>query len=296
MRSIYFTLAFGLLYLLLAGCSSPYESNNDLLDKKSIRSSIYQIEDREIHYVERTGEGPTILFVHGTPGSWEAFRYYLANEELASKARLLSVDRPGFGGSSETGVISRLSEQARLLSPLLSREQETDKVLLVGHSLGAPIAARMALDYPDNIAGLLLIAPSLDPVLEKPRWYNRLASFRAVQWVVPSELKRANDEVMTLPGELEVLEPLWQLLRVPVTVVQGMEDKLVNPANIDFLENRIDNCLKSVRIKNGGHFIIWKQPDLILQELHALLDRVGTEKQDGGSFNHSCHFNLENLL
>jgi pimeloyl-ACP methyl ester carboxylesterase len=41
--------------------------------------------------------------------------------------------------------------------------------------------------------------------------------------------------------------------------------------------------LKLVRIKNGGHFIIWKQPELILKELYALLDRIGTGKQDGGS-------------
>ncbi len=240
MRPIFFLLPLGLLHLLFTGCSPPYQSDNDLLDNESIHSSRYRIEGHEIHYVERTGGGPTIIFIHGTPGSWEAFSYYLADEELASKARLLSVDRPGFGESSETGVMKHLSDQARLLSPLLFRGQGASRVVLVGHSLGAPVAARMALDYPENIAGLLLIAPSLDPVLEKPRWYNRLATYTAVQWIVPNELNRANIEVMALPDELKVLEPLWQLLSVPITVVQGMKDKLVDPANIDFLENHID--------------------------------------------------------
>ena len=273
MRFVIFMLTCFFLHPLLAGCGPPYQSDGDnLLDNKSIHSLKYHIEGREIHYVEREGGGATILFIHGTPGSWKAFNHYLANDELSSKARLLSVDRPGFGGSAEGGIIRSLSDQARLLSPLLLRAQGADKVVLVGHSLGAPLAARIALDYPDDIAGLLLIAPSLDPALEKPRWYNRLASFTVVQWLVPNELKRANVEVMTLSDELQVMVPLWQSIRVPVTVVQGMEDKLVDPANIDFLENHITQDLKSVRIEKSGHFILWKQPDLILKELHALLD------------------------
>jgi pimeloyl-ACP methyl ester carboxylesterase len=273
MRFVFFILTCFFLNALFVGCGPPYKSNSDdLLDNKAVHSLRYHIEGREIHYVERDGVGATILFIHGTPGSWEAFGYYLADDELASKALLISVDRPGFGGSSEGGIVRSLSDQARLLSPLLLRAQGAKKVVLVGHSLGAPLAARIALAYPDNIAGLLLIAPSLDPALEKPRWYNRLASYTMLQWLVPNELQRANVEVMTLADELQVMVPLWQSLRVPVTVIQGMEDKLVDPANIDFLENHIAQDLKSVRIRNGGHFILWKQPNLILQELYALLD------------------------
>ena len=238
----------------------------------------YQVEERDIHYVEREGGGPSIIFIHGTPGSWEAFRYYLSNDELAARARLLAVDRPGFGSSADGGIVVRLSDQARFLSPLLSISQENRPVLLVGHSLGAPIAARIALDHPDEVAGLLLIAPSLDPELEKPRWYNRLASWWWIRWLLPEALQRANDEVMVLPGELETLEPLWRTLNIPVTVIQGMSDKLVNPANSDYLDDRIGNGLKVEKILNAGHFILWKQPHYITDELHGLLDIISPEE------------------
>ena len=268
----------GLLIVLLGGCSPPYPSGDtEGSNEKYFRSMTYQVGERHIHYVEREGRGPSILFIHGTPGSWEAFRNYLSNDELAARARLLSVDRPGFGSSSDGGIVVRLSDQARLLSPLLSLTQENNPVLLVGHSLGAPVAARIALDHPDEVAGLLLIAPSLDPELEKPRWYNRLASWGWIQWILPDELQLANDEVMVLPGELKNLEPLWKTLNMPVTVIQGMSDKLVDPANSNYLVNYIGGGLKVERIQNAGHFILWKQPHYILDELHALLDMIENE-------------------
>src|SRR3546814_16092495 len=48
--------------------------------------------------------------------------------------------------------------------------------IVVGHSLGGPIAAKLAMDYPDRVRGLLLLAPSVAPALEAPRWYQRLAT------------------------------------------------------------------------------------------------------------------------
>ena len=41
---------------------------------------------------------PPVLFIHGSPGSWEAWQDYLADPELSSRAHLLAIDRPGFGG------------------------------------------------------------------------------------------------------------------------------------------------------------------------------------------------------
>src|SRR3546814_18455192 len=60
--------------------------------------------------------------------------------------------------------------------------------IVVGHSLGGPIAAKLAMDYPDRVRGLLLLAPSVAPALEAPRWYQRLATWRVVQWLLPRTL------------------------------------------------------------------------------------------------------------
>ncbi len=41
------------------------------------------------------------------------------------------------------------------------------KTILVGHSLGGPVIARTAMDYPDLVDGLILVGGSIDPEMEK---------------------------------------------------------------------------------------------------------------------------------
>ncbi len=55
------------------------------------------------------------------------------------------------------------------------------------------IAVRIAMQYPEQVCGLVLVAPSLDPDLEKPRWYNKLAASPLVRWMIPNKMQLANE-------------------------------------------------------------------------------------------------------
>ena len=112
------------------------------------------------------------------------------------------------------------------------------------------------MDYPDKIAALVLVAPSLDPELEKPRWYNNLADYKLMSWLLPTELDLANLEVMALPDELRQMGPLWSTLDLPITLIQGEKDKLVHPDNADFAEKMVPRNLRVVRLdfrRQGAH-------------------------------------------
>ena len=115
---------------------------------------------------------PMLLFVHGSPGSWKAWSGFLKAPELADYKSRVSVDRPGFGASSARGVMPDLHKQAAVLTELIPPDQ---KAIVIGHSLGAPPAAWMAIDAPDRVCGVVSIAGSLSSLYEAPRWYNRLA-------------------------------------------------------------------------------------------------------------------------
>ena len=272
-RIIYSFLA--LFLLLLTGCDPPYET-----DPKRIFAAgppafkSVKLDGRSIHYAETGVEnGPVVLFIHGTPGSWQAFGAYLGDAELAAKARLISLDRPGFGNSDPGNLDLSFASQATLFKKIVEPYLSSGPVILVGHSLGAPVAARMAMDYPEMFAGLLLVAPSLDPELEYPRWYNLAADLLLISWLVPEQLALANREVMALRPELQDMVPLWSKIRVPVVLIQGMEDDLVDPGNADFAERVIgDGQLKVVRVDGEGHFILWENTPLIKGELLALLE------------------------
>ena len=271
-----------LMALICAGsllaCSPPYEEDVDLLfsDQKPT-FEFYSSGQRTIHYVEvgRQNQRP-VLFLHGTPGSWSAFGSYLSDPHLARSLNMVAVDRPGFGQSDHGNLLISLAEQAKVLKPLVDRLSRDCGVILVGHSLGAPLAVRMAMDYPEKIAALVLVAPSLDPELEKPRWYNNLADYKLTSWLLPIELEMANLEVMALPDELKLMVPLWESLDLPITLIQGEKDKLVHPDNADFAERMVPRNLRVIRLEDAGHFVLWKKPEIIKEEIQKLYEsRLG---------------------
>ena len=268
-----------LFFFMVTACAmSPY-------DKSDVEELIngsnppvyhqYTVFERSMHYAAvGDPQKPLIVFIHGTPGSWEAFAKYLADEQLIQRAYLISVDRAGFGKSGYKQVILSLQQQAALLVPAIRQNQVQGGTILIGHSLGAPVAVRLAMDHPDLVSGMILIAPSLDPELEQPRWYNRMASSTLINWAIPTQLQLANREVMVLANELRLMLPLWDSLDIPVVVIQGDEDELVDPANADFAARMLGPRAKIIPVPEMGHFILWDQPDMIRDEIMALHKRV----------------------
>lgn len=266
--------------LSLAACADnpPYprgslESLFPLPPRPEERS--YRIEDRTIHYWVIPGGPARIVFLHGTPGDWKAWAGYLRDPELQLRATLIAVDRPGFGASDPGRMAPTMAEQSRLLAPLL-QDGPAGGTVLVGHSLGGPIAAQLAMDHPDLVRGAVLVAPSIDPNTEQPRWYNWLMTYRLVQWLAPTEFSWSNQEIMPLVDGLKAQTPRWQALRMPITVVQGAKDELVDPRTAAYAERVLPKPNgKVVVVPDQGHFVLWNRPDLITREILAVLDRSG---------------------
>jgi len=215
---------------------------------------------------------PTVLFIHGSPGAWDAFIGFFADSSLYGRAQLISVDRPGFGKSDLGEPERSLEAQAADLAPLLRLGHANRKPILVGHSLGGPVAARLAMDYPDEVGGLVLVAPSIDPDLEKFEWYRHVGNvFPFRQWL-PAELDVSNQEILPLKGELQRMMPLWRSIRVPVTVIQGDADPLVSPDNAPFAKRMLVSAPVLIQmVPKMNHFIPWSRPDLIRDAiLHQL--------------------------
>jgi pimeloyl-ACP methyl ester carboxylesterase len=115
------------------------------------------IGGNRIHYVE-AGEGPPIVFIHGLGAQFHQFRHPLFGR-LADSYRLVALDRPGSGYSVRAkGAGAGLSEQARTIVRFMER-LGLEKPLLVGHSLGGMVALTIAIEHPDSLSGLALLAP-----------------------------------------------------------------------------------------------------------------------------------------
>ncbi|GAB4022536.1 alpha/beta fold hydrolase [Spirosoma koreense] len=237
--------------------------------------------DRSIHYASIGADTlPPVLFIHGSPGAWDAFIGFFADSSLYNQAQLLAVDRPGFGKSGLGNPERSLSAQAADLAPLLRLTHSNHKPIVVGYSLGGPVAVRLTMDYPEAVGGLILVAPSIDPDLEKKEWYRPLGSvFPFRQWL-PTELDVSNQEIMALKSELQRMLPLWTTIRIPVLVIQGEDDPLVPPGNAAFAKRMLTNAPVTIQmIPNMNHFIPWRRPDLIHDAiLHQLMTNQPTNR------------------
>lgn len=114
------------------------------------------IDGNRIHYMEQ-GEGRPILFIHGLGAQLHQFRSTLFDK--LDDYRLVAVDRPGSGYSERAaGATGGLSEQALVVRHFIEA-LGLEKPLVVGHSLGGAVSLTLAIEHPNAISGLALLAP-----------------------------------------------------------------------------------------------------------------------------------------
>lgn len=239
-----------------------------------------------IHYA-KTGnmDGPIIIFLHGTSGSWQSYTSLLKNTELQKKFTLIAIDRLGWGKSishehdlkshRHRKIDFRFHSQA--IAAVIQQENEqrssSRPVILAGHSLGASIAPRVAVDFPELIGGMLLVSGTIDPKLSKPRWYNKLAQYKLISVFLPNHLIHSNREVVSLPQELSQVDHQLSSFTFPITLIQGLKDGLVNPKNLGFAREKFQHLgddLELIEMSKSGHFILWEEPEIISEALLRL--------------------------
>ena len=276
--------ALACLVVTFTGClSAPYARGtvSELFPQGPRPQDLsYTVDGRTVHYVEQAGGPARILFIHGTPGDWQGWAPYLRKPSLQARATMIAVDRPGWGQSAG-GVVPDLATQAAMLRPLLG--DSPSGTLLVAHSYGGAIAARMAMDYPRQVNGLVLIAPTLSPELEGPRWYDRLADSLPLRLLLPQKLRRSYAELDPLPQQLQQMLPRWAHLDVPVTLIQGTADGQVDPRTADFAQQELPGQLLRVgRMRGQGHWVLWTKPAPITQAVLDTLQRAAAVRAAGG--------------
>lgn len=227
------------------------------------------VNGRQLHYAQ-TGDSnlPTIVFVHGTPGSWDAFEGYLKDTELLQKFRLIAIDRPGFG-HSDFGHALNLAQQSLVISPLFDYIKNGQPVYLVGHSLGGPMICRLAADNPKLFAGLVILAGSQDPAAEKPEKWRPVLYKTPLKYFVPGALRPSNEELWYLKKDLTDLSNDLAKITCPVFLLHGTKDVLVPFSNLAYTESKLVNASKKERIvfENENHFIPWTR----FKEIKTLL-------------------------
>lgn len=224
-----------------------------------------------IHYAATGNVGqPTLVFIHGTPGSWTAFEQYLADSTLRSKFRMVSIDRPGFG-YSRFGKAYPLQAQSQWIGAVIEDLKNDAPLWLVGHSLGGPLVLQLSIDYPEIATGLVVISGSIDPAAEKPEKWRNVLEKTPLKLFLPGAFRPSNTELIYLKQDLKEQESKLNLVKKPVYFIHGRKDSWVPPINVQYGLTHLSNAPSIDTLwLNGGHFIPWTSFDSIRQKLVSL--------------------------
>lgn len=119
----------------------------------------------------RDAPGPPVVLIHGASSNLEAMRKPLG-DMLAARHRVIMIDRPGHGWSTRArNDDSTPAIQGGMIEEALEK-LGVGPVILVVHSWAGALGARMALDFPRRVAGLVMLAPVAYPWPGGVGWIN----------------------------------------------------------------------------------------------------------------------------
>ncbi|MEO7767540.1 MAG: alpha/beta hydrolase [Ferruginibacter sp.] len=279
-RSFGGVVVFLILWVIMAQSCMKFRISDSEAVKKfekagvTLTTASVKVGGANIHYAKTGNDSfPTIVFIHGSPGSWDAFSGYMQDKDLLQKYRMISIDRPGFGYSN-FGDAQHIEDQSAMISPLFDLWKNGKPVYLVGHSLGGPMVIQLNADNPGLFSGLVLLAGSVDPAEEKKEKWRYILDAGLLRYMVPGAFSPSNKELLYFKKDVYALQDKFALVKCKVIIVHGTQDPLVPVGNATFAQHKLVNAnsVKLILIPGANHFIPWTKYDTIKQILWELYE------------------------
>jgi pimeloyl-ACP methyl ester carboxylesterase len=173
------------------------------------RGSMVEVTGARLNIVDigpRDAAGPPVVMIHGASSNLEVMRQPLG-EMLAKNHRVILIDRPGHGWSTRARPEdSTPAIQGRMIDEALAKLR-VGPVILVVHSWSGALGARMALEYPKRVAGLVMLAPVAYPWPGGIGWYTKLVAIPVIGPLLAYTITLPLGYFLTEPGARGVFVP-----------------------------------------------------------------------------------------
>jgi pimeloyl-ACP methyl ester carboxylesterase len=259
-----------------------------------------------LHYVI-AGSGRPVVLIHGNPGSHQDYTMALL-DKLSRSFRVIAFDRPGHGCSERDDSLATTVEvQATMIRAALTR-LSIRKPILVGHSWGGSLALAAAVAYEDELSGIVLLAPAAYPNFSREWWslvpgIPVLGKFivhtltpllgRAVvkvnlkeayhpqavpehyvqqsteMWTRPKQIRAYADDERTLRSSLKILSSRYSDLQLPVVIVTGSGDLVLEPEKHAYPLHRAIKGSELVVLPETGHQLPQTCPDSVIDAIET---------------------------
>jgi pimeloyl-ACP methyl ester carboxylesterase len=227
-----------------------------------VQGRMIEVAGATLNIVElgsRDAAGPPVVMIHGASSNLEAMRQPLG-DLLASNHRVILIDRPGHGWSTRARQNdSTPAIQGAMIDEALEKLGVSRAVFVV-HSWSGALGARMALDYPQRVAGLVMLAPVAYPWPGGVGWYNSLVTTPVVGPLLAYTI--------TLPLGLLLAEPGARGVFLPQAMPDGYVRNTATPLLLrprEFLANAWDLVtLKAAVKEQAPRYASIKAPTVIM--------------------------------
>ncbi len=150
-----------MLALVVVGCASSryYDLGTVQFEDFDYGFAVKKVAIKNINValIDEGSGDETLVLVHGLGTNAKAWNQNIA--ALAESFRVIALDLPGYGKSEKGYFIFSMDFHAEVIAGVLDA-LNIEKAVLVGHSMGGQIAMTAALNYPDRVSKLVLIAPA----------------------------------------------------------------------------------------------------------------------------------------
>ena len=233
---------------------------------------------RKIRYLQigEDPDKPMVVFIHGSPSSSSFWANMMRDSALRARANLLAIDRPGYGGSGLGQPMISVKDQAENVAEIIRRRRpgKDQRLVLHGSSYGGTVSARIAMDFPDEIDGVLLQSASTAPREEFTYWVSHPTNHWTLRWLMPRAIRTVNTEKLNHQPQLEAMADKWDRIKARVVIAHGTADWLIYPPNAYYSCDQLVNAEEVVHHMLAGkkHDLIKTAPDLLKKYIHYLLD------------------------
>jgi pimeloyl-ACP methyl ester carboxylesterase len=245
-----------------------------------------------IHYKSYGKGREALVLIHGWSCNMDYWRDSIP--AFAKRNRVIAIDLPGHGQSDKPEVAYSMDLFARAVDAVL-RDAKVERAVLVGHSMGTPVARQFYRNYPQRTLGIVIVDGPLRPFGDKKLLDGFIAAFRGPNYKQAGQQMFAGMEGPNLSAELkERIQASF--LNTPqhvlVSAMEGMADQSIwgqdkisvpvlaimarspfyAPDTEQFYHNMAPN-LDFQMWEGVGHFLMMEKPKEFNEAVIAFLDK-----------------------
>jgi pimeloyl-ACP methyl ester carboxylesterase len=271
---VLFALLGVLLVVTAAAVQEPAHSQG--LHGESRYTSL---DKTRIHYKSYGKGHEALVLIHGWSCNLDYWRDQIPDFE--KRSRVIAIDLPGHGQSDKPEISYSMDLFARAVDAVL-RDAGVKRAVLVGHSMGTPIARQFYRKYPKKTLAIVIVDGALRPFGDKKMMEGLIASFRGPNYKeagtqmfaamagphLTTELQERikasflNTPQYVLVSAMEGMadDTIWGQDKINVPVLAIMAKSPFYPADTEQLYHSIAPNLDFQMWEGVGHFLMMEKP------------------------------------